>query len=389
MINGEKGASRSIKWGMVGGGKGSNIGYIHRSAALRDNNFDLIAGAFDIDPQRGIDFAKELGVSEDRCYGDYKKMLEEEAKRKDGIEAVTIATPNGTHYEISKACLEAGLHVVCEKPLCFTYEEAEELEKLATENNLIFGVTYGYSGHQMVTEARELIANGDLGEIRLINTQFAYGFFAGPVEELYPASKWRLSSKNAGPSFILGDVGTHSWHMAETMVPGLKIEELMCAMQRFGKGRELEDNAHVLIKCNDGIFCNLWASAINSGSHHGMKIRVVGSKASIEWFAERPNQLRYEIEGEAVRILERGAGYLHDSSKETDRIGAGHPEGLFESWSNMYRRFAIAMDAASRNDQEFLKTFWYPNVHEGAEGVKFVEACVASDKEGAAWVSVK
>lgn len=383
MISGEKGGSRSIRWGMIGGGKGSNIGYIHRSSALRDNNMNLIAGAFDIVPEKSVAFGRELGVEESRCYGTYQEMLEAEAKREDGIEAVSIATPNSTHYSISKACLEAGLNVVCEKPLCFTYEEAKELEQLATEKDVVFGVTYGYSGHQMVKEARKLIEDGHLGEIRVINTEFAYGFFAGPVEEEFPAAKWRLDPTKAGPSFILGDVGTHSLHMAEIMVPNLKIKELLCVNNYFGKGRKLEDDAHVFMKCENDIFINLWASGINAGSHHGMKIRIIGSKASIEWFAEHPNQLRYEVEGEPVRILERGAGYLHDVSRADDRIGAGHPEGLFESFSNMYRGFAIAIDSKARGEEE---TPWYPNVHEGAEGVKFVEKCIESSNNGSTWV---
>lgn len=386
MIGGERVTEKSIRWGMIGGGKGSNIGYIHRSSALRDNNFTLVAGAFDIDPERGKEFGLSLGVEADRCYSDYKVMFEEEAKREDGVQAVSIATPNGTHYMISKAALEAGIHVVCEKPLSFTLEEAQDLENIAKEKGLILGVTYGYSGHQMVRQARKMIENGDLGEIRLINTEFAYGFFASQVEELYPAAKWRLDPTKAGPSFILGDVGTHSLHIAEVMVPGLEIESLLCAKQSFGKGRALEDNANVMINFKGGIFCNLWASAINSGVHHGMKIRVIGSKASIAWWAEQPNQLRYEVEGEPVRILERGAGYLYDDAKADDRIGAGHPEGLFESWSNVYRRFAMAIEAASKGDAEFLKDFWYPNVHEGAVGVKFVEKCIESADKGSVWV---
>lgn len=386
MIGGERVTEKSIRWGMVGGGKGSNIGYIHRSAALRDNNFSLVAGAFDINPEKGKEFGLSLGVEADRCYSDYKTMFEEEAKRDDGIQAVSIATPNGTHYMISKAALETGLHVICEKPLCFTLEEAEDLENIAKDKGLIVGVTYGYTGHQMVQQARQMIANGDLGDIRLINTEFAYGFFASQVEDLYPAAKWRLDPKNAGPSFILGDVGTHSLHMAEAMIPGLEIENLLCAKQSFGEGRVLEDNANVMINFKGGIFCNLWASAINSGAHHGMKIRIIGSKASISWWAEHPNQLSYEVEGEPIRKLERGAGYLYDVAKDADRIGAGHPEGLFESWSNIYRRFAMAMEAADKGDQEFLKDFWYPNVHEGALGVKFVEKCIESADKGAVWV---
>lgn len=208
MYYGEKKIEKPIRWAMVGGGKGSQIGYIHRSAAMRDFNFDLAAGAFDIDPERGREFGKQLHVDEDRCYSDYKTMFAEEAKRQDGIQAVSIATPNGTHFEITKAALLAGLHVVCEKPLCFTTEEAEELEALAAKQNKIVGVTYGYAGHQVIEEARHLIAEGKLGKIRIVNMQFSHGFHNVAVEKNTASTKWRVDPKVAGPSYVLSDVGT-------------------------------------------------------------------------------------------------------------------------------------------------------------------------------------
>ena len=201
MINGSKVLDHSIRWAMVGGGKGSQIGYIHRSSAQRDNNFKLVAGAFDINPERGIAFGQELGVDPDRCYPDYQTMFAEEAKREDGIEAVSIATPNGTHYAITKAALEAGLHVVCEKPVCFTYAEAEELVALAKAKNRVVGVTYGYSGHQMIQQARQMIKNGDLGQIRVINMSFAFGAYNVKLEETNPLQNGALiPPRQASPS---------------------------------------------------------------------------------------------------------------------------------------------------------------------------------------------
>ncbi len=390
MINGSKVLDHPIRWAMVGGGKGSQIGYIHRSAALRDNNFQLVAGAFDINPERGMAFAAELGVAPDRCYPDYKTMFEEEAKREDGIEAVSIATPNGMHYVVCKAALEAGLHVVCEKPLCFTSEEAEELVALAKEKNRVVGVTYGYSGHQMVQQARQMIKHGDLGDIRVINMSFAFGGYNYKIEETNPAAKWRFDPTKAGPSFALGDVGTHPLFIIEAMIPDMKIDTLMCTKDSFVEGRELEDNAFVIMKLKgsesvqEGAKVYCWASSINCGARHGHKIRVVGSKASIEWDDERPNQMTYEIEGEPVRTLERGAGYLYPEARVEDRIGGGHAEGLFEAWANLYRRFAVAMDAA--NNGEEYGDFWYPNVESGAQGVKWIEKCVESANNGACWV---
>lgn len=385
MINGEKKAGNPIRWAMVGGGRGSQIGYIHRSAALRDFNFQLVAGAFDIDPERGKDFGMNVHVDPDRCYPNYKIMFAEEAKREDGIQAVSIATPNGTHYEICKAALNAGLHVVCEKPLCFTVEEAKELEALAKKKNRIVGMAYGYSGHQMIEQARQMIANGDLGEIRIVTMQFAHGFHSEAVEENNPSTKWRVDPKVAGPSYVLGDLGTHPLFLSEVMLPPMKIAKLLCTRQSFVKSRApLEDNAFVIMEYENGVVGTMWASCVNAGSMHGQKIRVVGSKASIEWWDEQPNQLRYEIQGKPAQILERGMDYLYPEALADDRISGGHSEGLFEAWSNLYTRFAMAMEAADCGGT--FNDVWYPGIQAGVEGVRWVENCVRSADSGGVWV---
>ncbi|MGZ0879846.1 Gfo/Idh/MocA family protein [Priestia megaterium] len=385
MIYGEKKVDKPICWAMVGGGKGGQIGYIHRSAALRDNNFQLVAGAFDIDPARGKDFGVNLHVDPERCYPDYETMFEEEAKREDGIQAVSIATPNATHFEITKAALHAGLHVVCEKPLCFTSKEAEELEILAKKKNRVVGVTYGYAGHQMIEQARQMIANGDLGEIRIVKMQFAHGFHSSAVEEGNASTKWRVDPKVAGPSYVLGDVGTHPLYLSEVMLPNLKIKKLMCTRQSFVESRApLEDNAFTIMEYDNGAVGTVWSSCVNAGSMHGQTIRVIGSKASIEWWDEHPNQLRYEIQGKPAQVLDRGMDYLYPEALVDDRIGGGHPEGLFEGWSNLYARFALAMDAADRG--ETLENMWYPDIKAGVEGVRWVENCVRSADNGAVWV---
>ncbi|MED4618936.1 oxidoreductase [Priestia megaterium] len=385
MIYGEKKVDKPIRWAMVGGGKGGQIGYIHRSAALRDNNFQLVAGAFDIDPARGKDFGVNLHVNPERCYPDYETMFEEEAKREDGIQAVSIATPNATHFEITKAALHAGLHVVCEKPLCFTSKEAEELEILAKKKNRVVGVTYGYAGHQMIEQARQMIANGDLGEIRIVKMQFAHGFHSSAVEEGNASTKWRVDPKVAGPSYVLGDVGTHPLYLSEVMLPNLKIKKLMCSRQSFVESRApLEDNAFTIMEYDNGAVGTVWSSCVNAGSMHGQTIRVIGSKASIEWWDEHPNQLRYEVQGKPAQVLDRGMDYLYPEALVDDRIGGGHPEGLFEGWSNLYARFALAMDAADRG--ETLENMWYPDIKAGVEGVRWVENCVRSADNGAVWV---
>ena len=387
MINGERKYERPIRWAMVGGGRGSNIGYIHRSAALRDRRFELVAGAFDIDPERGKDFGIQLGLDPDRCYPDYQTLFAEEAKRADGIEAVSIATPNSTHYTIAKAALQAGLHVVVEKPMCFENEQAAELVELSRKMNRVVGVTYGYAGHQAIEQARQMVKNGDLGEIRIIQMQFAHGGNSAAVETASAAQKWRVDPKVAGPTFVIGDLATHPLFLAEIIAPELKLKRLLCSRQSFIKSRApLEDNATILMEYDNGAVGTLWASSVNAGSVFGHKIRVTGSKASVEWDAVKPNQLIYEVQGEPARTLERGAGYLYPEALTEDRIGGGHPEGLFEAWSNLYMRFGMAMDRATLGGTVGEEDFWYPDVRAGYEGVKYVNKCVESADNGAVWV---
>ena len=387
MINGSKRISRPVRWAMVGGGANSQIGYIHRSAALRDQNFALIAGAFDIDPERGRAFGEQLGVDPERCYPDYLQLIEQEARRPDGIEAISVATPDGTHFSITKAALEAGLHVVCEKPLCFTLEEAETLREISRANQRIVGVTYGYAGHQLIEQARQMIAAGELGEIRMVHTQFAHGFHSAPVETQNQATQWRVDPRTAGPSYVLGDVGTHPLYIAEVMLPELKIKRLQCNRQSFVKSRApLEDNAYTLMEYEGGAMGWVWSSAVNAGSMHGQKVRVIGSRASLEWWDERPNQLSFEVQGQPAQILERGMGYLHPDALLDDRIGGGHPEGLFEAWSNLYYRFALAMDATTRGNAATLQALRYPDINAGVEGVRWVQRCVESADQGGIWI---
>lgn len=382
---------KPLRWGMVGGGRGSQIGYIHRCAATRDRLFDFVAGAFDIDAARGKAFGQNWGIDGARCYPDYQTMFAEEARREDGIQAVSIATPNFTHYEILKAALAAGLHAVCEKPLCFTSAQAEELVALAERQNRVVGVTYGYTGAQMVHQARRLVAEGALGEIRIVNMQFAHGYHSAAVESNDPGTKWRVTPETAGPSYVLADVGTHALFLAETIAPQLKIEKLLCTRQSFVKSRApLEDNAFVLLAYESGAVGNLWASCVNAGSTHQQKIRIVGERASLEWWDEHPNQLLFSEQGKPVQVLDRGQGYLYqdDAAITDDRLGGGHAEGLFEAWANLYRRFGTAMDRVNRGERvaDVRAALWFPNILDGAQGVRFVERCVRSADEGSVWV---
>ncbi len=384
MINGEKILDRPIRWAMVGGGRTGQIGYLHRSSALRDNNFELKAGAFDINPDACLDFGLKLGLDESRCYASYMDMFSREVELDDGIEAVSIATPNSTHYEICKAAICSGLHVICEKPLCFNVREAKELESLAREKGTVVGTMYGYAGYQSIEQARQMISKGDLGEIRIVNMQFAHGFHCEAVEEYSESLKWRVDPRVSGPSYVLGDLGTHPVYLSGVMLPHMKIKRLLCSRQSFVKTRApLEDNAYTLMEYDNGAVGTVWCSGVNAGSMHNQKIRVIGSKASLEWWDEYPNQLRYEVQGRPVQILERGMNYLYPEALAEDRVSGGHPEGLFEAWSNLYARFALAIDAATKG-----KPYenWYPGIEAGIEGVRWVENCVRSADNGAVWV---
>ncbi|MEH7683454.1 putative dehydrogenase [Priestia aryabhattai] len=389
MLNGEKKIARPLRWGMVGGGRLGQVGYKHRIGALRDNTaFQLLAGAFDIDPARGKDFGVNIGVSEDRCYPNYETMFAEEAKRKDGLEVVSIATPNGTHYEICKAALHAGLHVICEKPLFFTSDEVLEIKALAEEKGKIVGVTYGFSGNQLLLQMRAMVEKGEIGDIRVVELQYTHGFNAtDDGDKVNAAQKWRVDPKIAGPSYVLGDLSTHTYYMSQLIMPQMKIKKLLCDRQSFiGSRAPLEDNAYVLMHYENGAVGRLWTSSIDAGCMDGHRIRIVGSKASLEWWDSKPNELRYEVQGQPIQTLIRSMPYLDESCNADERLGALHQEGLSESWSNIYLKFAIAIDAKMRGDQETLDTLVYPDINAGLEGVRWIENCVRSADQGSAWV---
>ena len=389
MLNGERKIARPLRWAMVGGGRLGQVGYKHRCGALRDNTaFQLVAGAFDIDAERGRDFGTHLGVDPLRCYANYDALFREEAKREDGIEVISIATPNGTHFEITRAALNAGLHVICEKPLFFTTQEVREIKALAKEKNRIVGVTYGFSGHPLLLQMRAMVANGEIGQVRMVDLQYTHGFNAtDDGDKISDAQKWRVDPKVAGPTFVLGDLSTHTYYMSQLIMPHMKIKELLCDRQSFIPSRApLEDNAFVLMRYENGAVGRMWASSVNAGCMDSQRIRIVGSKASLVWSDSNPSELRYEVQGQPSQTLHRGMSYLDDSCNADERLGALHTEGLTESWANIYLKFAIAIDAKNRNDERTLANLVYPDIDAGLEGVRWLENCVRSANNGAAWV---
>ncbi|WP_261641877.1 Gfo/Idh/MocA family protein [Erwinia mallotivora] len=390
MLNGEKVISRPLRWGMIGGGRLSQVGYKHRSGALRDNTaYQLVASAFDVDAERGRSFGVNLGLDAGRCYDNYQQLLECEANREDGVEVVSIATPNGTHYEITRAALNAGVHVICEKPLFFTSAQAREIKALAEQKGLIVGVTYGFSGHPLLMQMRAMIAEGELGTIRMVDMQYTHGFSANESADTFSdAQKWRVDPKIAGPTFVLGDISTHTFYISQLLLPQQKIASLLCDRQSFIPSRApLEDNAMVLIRYESGAVGRMWASSINAGSMDSQSIRVIGSKASLEWTDSTPGELKYEVQGQPNQTLHHGMPYLHESALADERLGALHTEGLAESWANIYLKFAIAIGARQRGDEETLSNLIYPDIDAGIEGVRWIENCVRSADNGSSWVN--
>ncbi|RBP83820.1 gfo/Idh/MocA family oxidoreductase [Marinomonas rhizomae] len=389
MLNGEKCIERPLRWGMIGGGRTGQVGYKHRTAALRDNTaYQLVCGAFDLDAERGKAFGKNLSVDEDRLYADYLTLIAEESQRADGVEVVSIATPNFTHFDITKACLEAGIHVICEKPLFFTVAECDVIAKLASDKGLIVGVTYGFTGHPLVHQMAAMVKRGLLGDIRIVDMQYTHGFNSDDDRHAGEAMKWRTNPATAGPTFVLGDIGTHLYYLSEVVLPELTIDKLLCDRKAFIPSRApLEDHATVLMHYNNGARGRLWVSSVNAGNMGSQRYRFVGSKASIEWSDTHPDQLIYEVQGQPNQILHHGMPYLEDEALAVDRMGALHTEGLGDSWANIYLWIAQAIDAKQRGDEGFLNSHHYPGIEAGTDGVRWLENCVRSADNGSAWVN--
>ena len=362
MYIGEKLIDRPFRWGIVGGGKTSQVGYKHRLGAMRDNtSFVLKAAAFDVDAERCKEFGRNLCMDEDRCYPDYKTMFEEEAKREDGIEVVDVATPNFLHYEVTKAALEAGLHVICEKPLFFEVEQGEEIKKLAEEKG------------------------------KMIDLRYAHGFGCDPEGDVKSeGQKWRVDPSKVGKAFVLGDLSTHTYYMSQLICPDQKLKQVLCDRQAFvGSRYPLEDNAYVLMRYEDGAVGRMWCSCVNAGDMSSQHIRIVGSKASLEWNDMHPDVVKYQVQGQPEQLLYRGMDYLDPMAQEDERLGALHYTGLIESWSNLYKRFAVVMAAKDRGDEETVKNVIYPDLEHGIDGIKWIDACAESADKGAVWVDVK
>ncbi|PCJ25000.1 MAG: oxidoreductase [SAR86 cluster bacterium] len=383
-----KPAGDKIRLGMVGGGQGAFIGDVHRIAARLDNRYQLVAGALSSDAQRSYDSAAELGIAEDRAYTSFEQMAEAEAMRDDGIEAVIIVTPNHLHFAPAQAFIKAGIHVICDKPLTSSLEQAEQLQSFVDNSGLLFAVTYNYSGYPMVRQAKEMIAAGQLGNIRLVQIEYPQDWLATNVESSgQKQAAWRTDPTQAGMGGSIGDIGTHAFHLAE-FVSGLEVSSLLADLSSFVDGRALDDNAHILLRYSNGARGSLWASQVAIGHENGLRIRVYGEKAGLEWFQEEPNQLCFTLLNEAKQIITRGSRAAGLSANLASRIPAGHPEGFLEGFANLYKDFADQILSRRDKKDSDISNSLVPTIADGVRGVRFIEKAVASSKAGSVWQSL-
>ena len=374
-----------IRLGMVGGGIDAFIGAVHRIAARLDDKFELVAGALSSTPERSLKSGAALGLDSKRTYGDFKEMAAREARLKDGIEAVAIVTPNHMHFPVAREFLKRGIHVICDKPVTSTLADAKKLAKLVEKSDALFVLTHNYTGYPMVRHARELARTGKLGDIRLVQVEYAQDWLAEPLEQTgQKQAAWRMDPKRSGAGGATGDIGTHAYNLA-AFVTGLTLEALAADVHTFVKDRKLDDNAHVLLRYKGGAKGMLWCSQVAVGQENGLKLRVYGTKGGLEWAQEDPNYLYWSNLGEPRRRITRsGPGASTEAARMT-RIPSGHPEGYLEGFANIYSEAAAAINAKKAGTAVDSRVL-YPTVHDGVEGVAFVEACIASSRRNGAWV---
>jgi predicted dehydrogenase len=389
MVEGRSDAlgGRRIRLGMVGGGQGAFIGAVHRIASRIDDQYELVAGALSSQKKRAIESALEIGIARDRAYGDFEEMAAAEAKRPDGIDVVSIVTPNFMHAGPAKAFLKAGIHVICDKPLALSAAEAKDLVKLAKKTGRIFALTYNYTGYPMIRQAREMIAAGELGELRHVQAEYAQDWLTERVEATgQKQADWRTDPKRSGAGGALGDIGTHVYNLT-CFVTGLTADALLADLTTFVKGRKLDDNDNVLLRFKGGAKGMLWASQVAPGNENGLTLRVYGSKGGLSWKQEEPNTLWFSPFGQPTRRITRNGAGAGPAAGRVSRVPSGHPEGYLEGFANIYSEVARAIRAA-RDGTPLDPAVTFPTVEDGLKGMEFIEAAVKSSAKGGVWVKL-
>lgn len=369
-----------LNWGMIGGGEGSQIGPAHRLGAQADGNFVLAAGALDADPAKGRAYAERLGVAADRAYGDWREMLEGERDRDDRVDLVTVATPNSTHFEITKAFLEAGFHVLCEKPMTMTVEEGEEIVRVARTSGRICAVNYCYSAYPMVREMRHMVRTGQIGKVRLVVTNFSHGHHGDATDADNPRVRWRYDPAMAGVSGQFADCGIHALHMA-SFIAGDQVERVSADFASTIPSRVLEDDAMVNFRMGGGTVGRLWTSSVAIGRQHGFDIQVFGETGGLRWASEQPNQVFYTPVGGRTQIMEKGEVGLGDEAARLSRVAIAHPEGFPLAVANIYVDLAAAIRGEARDG--------LPTAEDGLRSMAAVHAAVASAKSDGVWTDAR
>jgi predicted dehydrogenase len=381
--------TKKAKVGMVGGGPGAGIAETHRIAMRLDDRYELVAGVFSRDREKTLTAARQFRIDPQRVYSDYATMAAAEARRDDRIDAIVIVTPTASHYEIVKVFLEAGINVICDKPLCLSLAQARELKTLAEKGGLILCLTHNYSGYAMVRHAGRMIRDGRLGEIKVIQVEHASGWAAKPLEkEGHKQAAWRTDPAQSGEASVLYDLGTHA-HQLARFITGLEVVEVAAELSQIVEGRALKDNANLLLRFSNGARGTLWASMAAVGNEHGLRIRVYGTRGSLSWYHEDPHHLSYSPIDGPTQILAQGAEWLSEESRRWTRAGLGHPEGFFEAFANLYTEVADALLVKAAGKPYAKPELGFPDASDGVRGVAFVEGAMRSSAAGGAWTKLE
>lgn len=386
---GDKIGPRRLRVGMVGGGRNAFIGAVHRMALRLDDRAELVAGALSSDPENARLSGADIGIAEDRAYSDYRKMAEVEGKREDGIEAVVIVTPNHLHAPVARAFLENGIDVICDKPLSASIQEAEELAAVAKKSGLVFAVTLNNTGYAMVRHARELVASGALGKVRIVRAEYIQDWLTNPIDaDGQKQAEWRTDPARAGRSACLADIGVHAFSLAH-FVSGIAPTEVAADLTTFVPGRRLDDNAHVMMRYDTGARGVLVASQVSPGNYNRLSIKVYGEKAGLEWYAYEPEYLHFCEFGKPHVILTRGGADVGGEAARVSRMPAEHPEGYVEGFGNLYRDAIDLISARRRGEpQDAARAAMVPSIDDGLLGMRFIEASVDSSEAGGIWTPV-
>ena len=378
---------KPIPLGMVGGGQGAFIGGVHRIAARIDGEFALVAGALSSTPEKSRVSGAEIGLDPGRTYDNFRQMAAKEARRKDGIRAVAIVTPNHMHAGPAIEFLKRGIHVICDKPLTATMAEAKKLAKAAEASKALFILTHNYTGYPMIRQARAMVARGELGKIRLVQVEYVQDWLTEAAEATgSKQAEWRTDPARSGAGGALGDIGTHAYNLA-AFVSGMEPEALAADLSSFVPGRRLDDNAHVMLRYANGAKGTLWASQVAPGNENGLRLRIYGEKGGLEWGQEDPNYLWFAPFGEAKRLITRNGAAAEPAAQRVSRIPGGHPEGYLEAFATIYAEAARAIRAHAAGESQ-PEGVIYPTLSDGLKGMRFVEACVQSAKRNAGWVTL-